>query len=202
MVVAESYEDTIKIKEENEKIKCENVKLKKELQEQAKHNTIVVETLYHDKDLAYENKKLKKENQYLKLGLLYDKQEEDESFILEELDSKDNPIIKRLTQENKKLKLVKEHLTKGLAKFTRGKDLQSEPLMNTVMKMEKTGIGYKAQQSKLIKSEATHDQPTKPKPKRCFECGREGHFAHECEAPLPPPCPSMLDHLLSMLTTL
>ena len=64
MVVAESYEDTIKIKEENEKIKCENVKLKKELQEQAKHNTIVVETLDHDKDLAYENKKLKEENQF------------------------------------------------------------------------------------------------------------------------------------------
>jgi len=33
VVVAESYEDTIKIKEENEKIKCENEKLKKELQE-------------------------------------------------------------------------------------------------------------------------------------------------------------------------
>jgi len=75
MVVAESYEDTIKIKEENEKIKCENVKLKKELQEQAKHNTVVIETLDRDKDLAYENKNLKEGNQYLKLGLLYDKQE-------------------------------------------------------------------------------------------------------------------------------
>jgi len=62
MVVAESYDDTIKIKKENEKIKCENVKLKKELQEQAKHNTVVIETLDHDKDLAYENKKLKEEN--------------------------------------------------------------------------------------------------------------------------------------------
>jgi len=31
VVVAESYEDTIKIMEENGKIKCENVKLKKEL---------------------------------------------------------------------------------------------------------------------------------------------------------------------------
>ena len=66
--------------------------------------------------------------------------------------------IKRLTQENNKLKIEKEHLTKGLAKFTRGKDLQSELFMNTVMKMEKSGIGYKAQQSKLIKSQATHDQ--------------------------------------------
>ena len=107
---------------------------------------------------------------------------------MEEIDSKDDPIIKRLTQENKKLKLEKEHLTKGLAKFTRGKDLQSELFMNTVMKMDKSGIGYKAQQSKLIKSQAIHDQPSKPKP-RSFECGQEGHFAHECEAPLPPPLP-------------
>ena len=61
--------------------------------------------------------------------------------------------------------------------------------MNTVMKMDKSGFGYKAQQSKLIKAQAIHDQPTKPKPKRCFECRQEGHFAHECEAPLPPPLP-------------
>jgi len=109
--------------------------------------------------------------------------------MLEELDSKDDPIIKRLTQEKKKLKLEKEYLTKGLAKFTRGKDLQSELFMNTIMKMDKSVIGYKAQQSKLIKAQAIHDQPTKPKPKRCFECGQEGHFSHECEAPLPPPLP-------------
>ena len=51
----------------------ENAKLKKELQEQAKHNTIVIESLDQDKKLAYENKLLKEENQYLKLGLLYDK---------------------------------------------------------------------------------------------------------------------------------
>jgi len=143
---------------------CENEKLKKELQEQAKHNTVVIESLDHDKNLAYENKKLKKEHQYLKLCLLYDKQEEDESFILEELDSKNDPIIKRLTQENNKLKLEKKHLTKGLAKFTRGKDQQSGLFMNIIMKMDKSGIGYKAQQSKLIKSQAIHDQPSKPKP--------------------------------------
>ena len=149
----------------------------------------MIETLDHDKGLAYENKKLKEENQYLKLGLLYDKLEEDESFILEQIDSKDDPIIKRLTQENKKLKLEKEHRSKGLPKFTRDKDLQSELFMNTVMKMDKSRTGYKAQQSKLIKSRATHDQQSKPKPKRYFECGQEGRFAHECEAPLPPPLP-------------
>ena len=68
MVVAESYEDTIKLKDEI-------VMLKKELQDQAKHKTIVIETLDQDKKLAYENKLLKEENQYLKLGLMFDKQE-------------------------------------------------------------------------------------------------------------------------------
>jgi len=189
VVVAESYEDTIMTNEENAKIKCENDKLKKELQVQAKHNTVVIESLDKDKDLAYEIKNLKEENQYLKLGLLYDKQEEDVSFILEELESKNDPIIKRLTQENNKLKIEKEYLTNRLAKFTRGKDLQSELFMNTIKKMDKSGIGYKAQHSKLIKSLATHDQPSKPKPNRCFECGQEGHVAHECEAPLPPLLP-------------
>ena len=77
---------------------------------------------------------------------MYDKQEEDETFILDELASNSDPIIKKLTQEKSKLKKEKEHLTKGLAKFTKGKDLQSELFMNTVMKMDKSGIGYKAHQ--------------------------------------------------------
>ena len=51
---------------------------------------------------------------------MYDKQEEDETFILDELASNNNPIIKKLTQENNKLKKEKEHLTMGLAKFTKG----------------------------------------------------------------------------------
>ena len=121
------------------------------MQEQAKHNTIVIESLYQDKKLAYENKLLKEENQYLKLGLLYDKLEEDESFILEELESNNYPIIKKLTQENNKLKKENEHLTKGLAKFTKGKDLQSELFMNTVMKRTKVGLA-----ARLIKQCPIH----------------------------------------------
>ena len=103
VVVAESYEDTIKLKDEI-------VMLKKELQEQAKHKTVVIESLDQGKKLV--NKLLKEENQYLKLGLMYDKQEEDETFILDELASNNDPIIKKLTQENNKLKKEKEHLTK------------------------------------------------------------------------------------------
>ena len=49
-----------------------------------------------------------------------------------------------LKEENKKLKLEKEHLKIGLSKFARGKHLQSELLMNTIMRMDRSGIGYVA----------------------------------------------------------
>ena len=53
-----------------------------------------------------------------------------------------------LREENKKLKLEKEYLKTGLSKFTRVQYLQSELLMNTVMKMDRSGIGYLANQEK------------------------------------------------------
>ena len=104
----------------------EFLKLKKDLEEMKSHNTIVLETLDHDKELILENEKLKEENKKLK-------------------EEKNNDALK---EENKKLKLEKEHLKIGLSKFTRGKHLQSELLMNTVMKMDRSGFGYVANQEK------------------------------------------------------
>jgi len=131
---------------------------------------------------------------------MYDKQEEDDSFILEELDSKDDSIIKRLTQENKKLKLEKEHLTKGLAKFTRGKDLQSEVFMNTVMKMDKSGIGYNAQQSKLIKLFMINQQS--PSQRNALSVDKMVTLLMSVKHHYHLLCSSMVDHLPSMPTTL
>jgi len=90
-----------------------------------------------------------------------------------------------LREENMKLKLDKEHLKTGLSKFTRGQYLQSELLMNTVMKIDRSGIGFLANQEK--KDQAQHQQQykSKSKPKRCIEYEQEGHFAHECQTPPP-----------------
>ena len=95
----------------------------------------------------------------------------------------------KLKEENKKLKLEKEHLKTGLSKFTRGQYLQSELLMNTMMKMDRSGIGYLANQEKKAQAQHQQQYKSKPKPKRCFECGQEGHFTHECQTPLPQPLP-------------
>ena len=107
MVETDNYDEYVKLKHDNKK-------LKKDLKEIKSHNTIVLETLDYDGDLILENEKLKEENKKLK-------------------EKKNNDALK---EENKKLKLEKEHLKIGLSKFTRGKHLQSELLMNTVMKMD------------------------------------------------------------------
>ena len=157
MVETDNYDEYVKLKNDSEK-------LKKDLEELKTTNTILLETLDHDGDLILKNEKLKEENKRLK------KEKNDDA----------------LKEENKKLKLEKEHLKIGLSKFTRGKHLQSELLMNTVMKMDRSGIGYLANQEK--KAQAQQQQhKSKPKPKRCFECGQEGHFSHECQTPPPQP---------------
>ena len=145
--------------------------LKKDLEEIKSHNTIVLETLDHDGDLILENEKLKEENKKLK--------KERNNVAPKEDKSSD-----ALKEENKKLKLEREHLKIGLSKFTRGKYLQSELLMNTVMKMDRSGIGYMANKEKKAQA-----QQHKLKPKKCFEWGQEGHFAHEFQTPPPQPLP-------------
>ena len=49
--------------------------------------------------------------------------------------------------------------------------------MNTVMKMDRSGIGYVASVEKKKAQAQQQQSKPKPKPKRCFECGQEGHFA-------------------------
>ena len=156
MVEADDYDEFVKLQNDNKK-------LKKDLEELKTTKSVVLETLDHDDGLILDNEKLKEENKKLK-------------------EEKNNDALK---EENKKLKLEKEHLKIGLSKFTRGKYLQNELLMNTVMKMDRSGIGYMPNKEKKAQAQ----QQQKPKPKKCFECGKEGHFAHECQTPPPQPLP-------------
>jgi hypothetical protein len=155
------------------KLKSEIEKLKQDLENATTTNTVVIENLDHDQKLVDEIEELKKENNKLKAFMTQEKQVPNELLI----------------EENKKLKKEKEHLKVGLSKFTRGQYLQSELLMNTVMKMDRSGIGYVEHQEKKIKAQQKQQDKPKPKPKRCFECRQEGHFSHECVTPPPQPLP-------------
>jgi hypothetical protein len=59
--------------------------------------------------------------------------------------------------------------------------------MNTIMKNDKSGIGYK---SLVHKRRMNQNKPKKaPKPIKCFECENMGHFAHNNKATPPTPLP-------------
>ena len=126
VVESDNYDEYVKIKNENEK-------LKKDLEELSTTNAIMIENLDHDYDieLKEENEKLKEENKRLKQEKNHDE----------------------LKEHNMKLKLEKEHLKIGLSKFTRGKHLQSELLMNTIMKMDRSGIGFLKNQEKKAQAQ-------------------------------------------------
>jgi hypothetical protein len=55
----------------------------------------------------------------------------------------------RLRNEVKKLKSENEHLATSVQKFNKGQYLQNELLMNTIMKNNKSGIGYNSFVQKL-----------------------------------------------------
>jgi regulator of replication initiation timing len=92
VVESDNYDDYIKLKNENE------------LEKASTTNTVVIENLDNDHDMALENEMLREENKRLKMKMGLKKQTTNESLI----------------EENKKLKLEKEHLKTSLSKFTRG----------------------------------------------------------------------------------
>jgi regulator of replication initiation timing len=126
---SDNYDDYAKLKSKNEK-------LNKDLEKATTTNTVVIDNLDNDEELTLENEKLKEENKRLKFEMSCIKQTTNESLI----------------EENKKLKLEKEYLKVGLSKFAKGKSLQSDLLMNIIMKMDRSGIGYLANQEKKAKA--------------------------------------------------
>ena len=139
----------------------------------------MLETIVHDDGLILENEKLKDENKKLK-------------------EEKNNDALK---EENKKLKLEKEHLKIGLSKFTRDKHFQSELLMNTVMKMDRSGIGYVASVEKKRLKLNNNNQSQSQSQRDVLSVDKKAILLMSAKLHHHNPCPSMLDLLPSMLTT-
>jgi hypothetical protein len=103
----------------------------------------------------------------------------------------------RLRNEVKKLKNENEHLATSVQKFNKGQYLQNELLINTIMKNNKSGIGYNS----FVQKKATNQYKAKPthKPIKCFECGKKDILPITAKPNHQLPCQSTQDHLLSML---
>jgi hypothetical protein len=67
----------------------------------------------------------------------------------------------RLRNEVKKLKNENEHLATSVQKFNKRQYLQNELLMNTIMKNNKSGIGYNS----FVQKKATSQYKAKQTPK-------------------------------------
>jgi hypothetical protein len=98
-------------------------------------------------------------------------------------------IMKHLEMKSRNSSLRKNILP--LVCKNKGQYLQNELLMNTVMKNNKSGIGHNL----FMQKKATNLYKAKqtPKPIKCYECGKERHFAHNCKATPPTP---LLKHLI------
>jgi hypothetical protein len=57
--------------------------------------------------------------------------------------------------------------------------------MNTIMKLDRSGIEYLANKKKKVQQK----HKPNPNPKRCLESGKEGQFAHESNTSPPTPLP-------------
>jgi predicted nuclease with TOPRIM domain len=93
----------------------------------------------------------------------------------------------RLKNGVKKLKSENEHLATSVQKFNKGQYLQNELLMNTVMKNNKSSIGYNVLCKRKLLLNTSQSRLISLS--NAVECGKEGHFAHNCKVKPPTPLP-------------
>ena len=89
----------------------------------------------------------------------------------------------------------------GLSKFARGKHLQSELLMNTIMKIDRSGIGYVASIEKKKAQFNNNNQSQSQSQRDALSVDKKATLLMSAKLHHHNPCPSMLDPLPLMLTT-
>jgi hypothetical protein len=106
-----------------------------------------------------------------------------------------------LREKNKKLKLEKEHLKTGLSKFTIGQYLQSELLINTVMKMIEVILDSWQIKRRKLKLNINNNTCQILSQRDALSVDKKVTLLMSVKLHHHNPCPSMLDPFLSMLTT-